>query len=79
MRCGTRWRGSLAICLECEHPDARVKATRLVRGEGGTLVQMRFVLCPSCGIVGQEIRPTGPSIKRDMVHEKRAPDDPTPS
>lgn len=60
----------MAICLECSHPNARVKSTRLVRVERGILVQMRFVLCPSCGIVGQEIRSTGKTVKRDMAHEK---------
>lgn len=60
----------MAICLECGNPSARITSTRAVRGDLNKLMQVRFMRCERCGIVGQEIRSTGVSERRDIAHDR---------
>lgn len=60
----------MAICLGCMNREAKVTSTRITYIEGGEPIQMRFMRCPNCGIVGQEIKHTGPSRRKDLPHNK---------
>lgn len=61
----------MAICLECECKSAHVLWTRFVKVVGDRYIA-RFVDCPTCGLMRQDVRSLGPAVKRDLPRARKS-------